>query len=172
MATDTLVALDPATLPGGRQIKALLLTDGTSVVPITGLVVSNDGTSDPTAVSIANPLPVAVLPPFPPTYYVGINAVSGNVKATPGRVYSFKAVNRNAVNRYLMLFDMTSVPPPSQPIFDQFLVPGLGILVIGTDYFSLSGISLPTGISFGFSTVPAVYTPATAVEHDFSMVYT
>jgi hypothetical protein len=168
VATNTVVTLNPG--GGGARVVALLMADGTTM-PVSTLMVSSDGVADPTPVTLTHPLPVSSIPPFVTNYSVSISAVSGVVKGTAAQLLTFKATNRNAAARYLQIFQANTLPAPSAVPYDQFLVPAVGILIVGTDFFTTRGLALATGYTFGFSTTPALYTAATAADHDFSTAY-
>lgn len=103
-------------------------------------------------------------------YYQALATVSGVIRAVPASLRSIKAINRNAAIRYLQIFDSISAPDSTNVPIDQFLVQATSMLTIGTDFFTLSGLTFDIGISWGFSTSAGTYTAATAGEHDFAAV--
>jgi len=76
------------------------------------------------------------------------------VKSSGGRLYSVTAHNRNASTTYwLMLFDRTSAPDANATDFLLMslpLFPGT-LLSLGRETLGGGGLSLPSGIVYGFS---------------------
>lgn len=111
--------------------------------------------------------------------YVGLAKVSGVVKAGPATALQLYAVNRNASARYLQVWDSTSavdggpLTDAGLPITDaaptyQYLLPATSAITVP---ILPGGQSFTTGVSYGVSTVPGFYTPATAADHDVEAVY-
>lgn len=101
---------------------------------------------------------------------LGANATL-NVKASAGKVLSLSCYNVNAAARFLQLHNTATTPAGSAvPIF-SFLVPPLGQIVIGTDFFSNAGCSFSTGIAFGFSTARDIYTAGSAGDQSTWIQY-
>ncbi len=98
-------------------------------------------------------------------------AATATIKATPGRLRSIVATNRNASTRYLLLFDTTSA---TTPIRAAFPIPPLslgGTVALGTDQLGKAGLLMATGITFGISTASNSYSAATSTEHDIFARY-
>lgn len=92
---------------------------------------------------------------------IGISA-GANVKSSAGKVYGLSCLNLAADVRYLQLFNAAT--PTGTPIESFAVYPDSGQVILGQDYFTDSGLSFSTGISFGFSTTAATYTAGTASD--------
>lgn len=101
------------------------------------------------------------------------SAVSGNIKASSGQIFSLSCTNLNASTRYLQLFNTAAAPTAGATPIRSFPVYGNGgFLVIGSDIFGSidAGIGLffSTGVSWGFSTTPLTYTAGAATDCIFA----
>lgn len=86
---------------------------------------------------------------------------------TPIRLYAAYASNANAVARYFQIFDKSTEPAVGDVPISQFtLQPNGGDQGFGEDMFTASGIGFRRGFSWGISATRAIYTPATAADHD------
>ena len=96
--------------------------------------------------------------------YLG-NSNGATLKVTPGTIYAFTCSNNNSVVRYFQIFDK-STPPTSGdiPIIQFPTGTNDALLIIGQDILGGAGITLPTAVSWGFSSTRLVYTPATASD--------
>jgi hypothetical protein len=97
-------------------------------------------------------------------------ATAGNLKATAGNVFSVVVTNANAAVRYLQLHNKASTPVnPDVPVLSIPIPAGTAavpsILTLGAETFSMSGVNLATGVSWGISTTLATYTAATNADH-------
>ena len=101
---------------------------------------------------------------------LGSNATA-NVKASAGNVFAISIYNANASARFFQLHNTATTPAGAAVPFLSFLIPATGMLVLGSDYFSLNGVYFSTGIAFAFSTTANTYTAATAGEQTTSVLY-
>lgn len=99
-------------------------------------------------------------------------AASAAVKTSAGRVQSFTCRNKNAVTDfYFQLFNSASAPSAAAVPSYSFMIPNDQQLVIGTDFFTDSGISFSTGIAWGWSTTEDTFTAATATDQTTHILY-
>jgi hypothetical protein len=124
-------------------------------------------------VSIAATVTVAVVYPAR-SYAVGLGVASKIVKGSAGSIFSLKLRNRNAAARYAFMYNLTTPPSDGATTpFDIFLLSPASQVIIGTDYFTESGILFPVGIVVVMSTTDSsTQTTATAADHDISAVFT
>lgn len=170
------------------------ITDGTNTLP-TGDAAARaifekvtDGTNTmavkaaSTAAAATDPAAVVSLSPNSPISYPArscvpaLGAASQVIKGSGGTLFALKLRNRTASTvLYAMLFNQTTVPADGAVTpFDVFLVPAASQVIVGTDYFTDSGIALGTGISMAFSTTESgtkTLSP-TAANTDISAVFT
>jgi hypothetical protein len=93
---------------------------------------------------------------------LGANATL-SIKATTGNVFGIYCVNANAATRYIGIYNSASTASGT-PLL-SFAVPGNGgSIMIGTDFFTTSGLNCSTGIAFGFSTSPSTYSAGSASD--------
>lgn len=101
--------------------------------------------------------------PISPFANLGAN-VTLNVKASAGVVFSVYCHNLNAADRYIQIHDTAATPSGGAAPKLTFYVPAGAAIVIGSDFFTNSGISFSSGIAFAFSTTEATYTAGTAAD--------
>lgn len=102
----------------------------------------------------------------------GQASVAAIIKASPGIVCSFTAIDQNAADRYFQLFDQTAALAGGEIPILQWKIPGGGgEIIVGTDFFTDDCIGFDHGIVLGISTTRVSYTAATAGDHDFAVVY-
>ena len=92
------------------------------------------------------------------------------VKASAGNLFSLYVMNRDAATRYIFISDATSAGATGlkgAPI----AVPPSSEILIGTDFFTLSGWSFATGIAIGLSTSNTAYSVGTGSDHDIAASY-
>ena len=108
-----------------------------------------------------------------PLQYNAIGTTAGaNIKNATGVIYSLSCINLNAASRYVLLFNKATAPAANDVPVESFVVyPSGGQLLLGQDYFSLNGLDLSSGISWGISTTPTLYTAATAADTIFTARY-
>ncbi|NDJ20961.1 hypothetical protein GS682_04740 [Nostoc sp. B(2019)] len=96
--------------------------------------------------------------------YIGTSA-GANLKTSAGSIHAITCSNNNSSIRYFQIFNQTTspvlndVPVRSFPVYAND-----GLLIIGQDVIGGSGISLNTGIAWGFSTTRLTYTAGTAAD--------
>lgn len=102
---------------------------------------------------------------YSPTVYTNYgSAITQNIKATSGNVFSFAAQNLNAAARYMQFFNTATTPSAGAvPALAFPINPGLTTIL--NTFFSSAGINFTTGIAMGISTTSGTYTAATAAEH-------
>lgn len=109
-----------------------------------------------------------------PNDYNRIGTASlGNIKNTPGQIFSISCTNLNATTRYLLLIDKASNPVNGDTPIRSYPVKADGeLLVLGSNVFGSieAGIGLffSNGISWGFSSTPLALTAATATDCIFA----
>lgn len=167
------------------------LTDGTHTMP-TGDAAARavfekvtDGTNTmavkaaSTAAVAADPAAVVSLSPNSPiayptrSYSSVLGAASSVVKASSGTLFSLKLRNRNVSARYAFLYNLTAKPADgAESPLDILLVPPSSMLIVGSDYFTASGIGFGTGITVVMSaTDSSTQTTGTASDHDIAAVF-
>lgn len=102
----------------------------------------------------------------------GINNQSV-IKASPGIVFSFSALNTDSQTHYILLFNNTFSPQNGDvPFKIPFpIYPTSGLLIIDTDYFGQDGTVFNLGISWAVSTTPNVLNLANANTTFFELYY-
>lgn len=81
-------------------------------------------------------------------------------------LFNVTCVNLNVNTRYIQFFDKTSiplsgeVPKLSYPVYGLSGASDLGVVQLG-DF----GLKFATGLAWGFSTTPLVFTPGNAVDN-------
>lgn len=108
-----------------------------------------------------------------PGQYNALGTSAGTfIKASAGSLYGISCVNLNVSTRYLQLFNKTTAPVANDvPIESHAVYGNGGELVLGQDYFSINGLDFATGISWGISTTPLLFTAAMASETIFTARY-
>ncbi|MFK0735595.1 MAG: hypothetical protein ACFKPT_02545 [Gloeotrichia echinulata GP01] len=105
-----------------------------------------------------------LMPPGTRTRYLGTSN-GANLKSSAGTIYAITASNSNAAVRYFQLFEKASAPTLNDVPVECFpIYANDGLLIIGQDILGGAGISLATGISWGFSSNRLSYTAATAAD--------
>jgi hypothetical protein len=107
-----------------------------------------------------------------PSVSTQIATVSGAVKASAATLYSAQCNNRNAANRWLHIDNLAAAPGGGTvPTLAPILEPAGGMVILGTDFFTTSGVAFSVGIAFGHSTTSGTYTAATAGDHDCTFLF-
>lgn len=102
---------------------------------------------------------------YSPTQFANLGAnATLNIKASAGNVYSYYAYQTNAAARFEQIHNTATTPGGGAVPVLSFLVPASGTIMIGTDFFTLGGWNLATGIAFGHSTTFGTYTAGTAAD--------
>lgn len=106
------------------------------------------------------------------TYVNYGTAVTANIKASAGSVYSIYHQNDHDVVTYVGIYNKTSAAATNDVPLVSFRTPALGSTLIGSEILTLSGISCSTGITFGISFDKTKYSAADPVgEHVTMVVY-
>ena len=109
---------------------------------------------------------------YAPTRFVDLGAnATANVKGSAGNVFSLYCNNENTADRYVQLHNTATTPAGGATPLYTFRVPGLGDVLIGTDFFTNEGGHFTTGIAFGFSSTKDTYTAGTASEQSTEIHY-
>lgn len=102
-------------------------------------------------------------------------AVSANIKNTQGSLFTIACTNLAAATRYLQLFNLTTTPSGGATPFRSYPVFAGGFFVLESPFWGSIdtgvGLFFSTGISFGFSTTPLVYTAGSASDCIFEASY-
>lgn len=108
-----------------------------------------------------------------PLQYKAIGTSAGAViKGTSGSIYSVSCINLNTSKRYLQLFNKAVALDSVDVPIESFAVYGRGgQLILGQDYFTFNGLDFLTGIAWGISTTPLIYTAANPAETVFTARY-
>lgn len=89
-----------------------------------------------------------------------------NIKAAPGCLMALSGENRNAALRYMQIHNLAAaIGGGAVPLMSFPVLGGGGFNLIGTDFWTIPGLWLSTGIRIGWSTTMGTYTAATASEH-------
>lgn len=165
-------ATDPTSLPAvvasGDRANALTSLQGEILVYLSRLVYGEDSTNSVMG-TVWKPLAVNTYAPSLFTNY-GTGATL-NVKATAGNVFSVACHNSNASDRYIQLHDTATTPSTGAVPKLVFLIKTSSTTVIGSDFFTTSGIAFSNGIAFAFSTTEGTYTAGAAGEQNTTVVY-
>jgi hypothetical protein len=107
-----------------------------------------------------------------PTRFVDFAAnATLNVKATAGNVFSLACHNINGAARFIQLHNTATVPGGGAVPLFSFLVPTGAQTLVGTDFFTASGVNFSTGIAFAFSTTEGTYTAGVATDQFTTVLY-
>jgi hypothetical protein len=104
-------------------------------------------------------------------YYKGAAAATkANIKASAGRVLTFRVTNINAAVRYFQIHNKATAPAGADTALRSYIIPAgtataPASLTLDLDYL-VDGIRCDTGIGFAISTTDTTFTDsATASEH-------
>lgn len=142
------------------RVRATAWTSGVASVRI--LLGQGTGT-----ITVGNP--VRLFDPAQNTYVNIGTAVSANIKSSSGSIFSITCTNLNTSARYLQFFDSTTTPANgatpirSYPVYAANASGG-GYFELGDSILRSTGIAFSSGITFGFSSTPLVYTPGSATD--------
>ena len=118
---------------------------------------------------IQKPLAVST---YTPTRFQNLGAnITLNVKASAGNVFSLHCENLNAAKRYIQLHNTATTPAGGAVPLYSFPVAAGGSIVIGTDFFTTSGVNFTTGIAFSFSTTAGTHTDGVAADQMTHVLY-
>jgi hypothetical protein len=130
------------------------------------------GCHKPAAQSQPPPAPAPHVLGMVPAVYTwssNVGVVSGTLKTSGGRLYSYRAENRNAAARWLQLWD-TAGSPGTGTLIDAVWIPASGGYVQDAVFYE-NGLTFSSGITWGFSTTSSTYSAATAADHTFAADY-
>lgn len=88
-----------------------------------------------------------------------------NVKTAAGVVATLSCFNTTGSVRYLLLHNTATVPVNNNVPVVSFLVPANSQIIIGSDFFTTSGIFFSSGIAFAISSTMDILTLATSTDH-------
>ncbi len=95
-----------------------------------------------------------------------------NVKSSAGNVFKVMMENVSGAPRYLQLHNTATTPGGAAvPQWTSPAIPPGGNIILGEEFFALSGMFFTTGIAFACSTTAATYTAAVATDHIFHCRY-
>jgi hypothetical protein len=175
LALAVLVGCNTGSQPANRKLGAVTIVPSRTQVNVTEAVAVSDGTNlaTVTAGGALNVNSTTGGSTTGPSVSANIATVSGVVRdAGSSQLYALQCNNRNAANRWLQIFNATAAPVSGQtPTLAPLQEPGQGMIVIGTDLFTASGVMLDAGFAFGHSIDSGTYNAATAADHDCNFVY-
>jgi hypothetical protein len=175
LAFAVLVSCNSGSPLESRKLGAVTIVPNRTTVNVTEAVAVSDGTNlaTVTAGGALNVNSTTGGSTTGPSVSVQIATVSGVIRdAGATQLYALQCNNRNAAIRWLQIFNATAAPVSGQtPTFAPYLEPASGMIVIGTDLFTASGVMLDAGFAFGHSIDSGTYNAATAGDHDCNFVY-
>jgi hypothetical protein len=100
--------------------------------------------------------------------FLGTSA-GATLKNSAGNLYSIACINLNSSKRYFQVFDKASPPVSGDIPMQTYPIPATtsnadGLILIGQDLIGGSGIACPTGVGWGFSSTPLIYTAGSAAD--------
>ncbi len=87
-----------------------------------------------------------------------------NISSVTANVLSFACHNSNPGSRFFQLHNTATVPSVSAVPAETFLIPAGSQVVIGTEYFTNSGVNFSNGVAFAFSTTKNTFTAGLAAD--------
>jgi hypothetical protein len=101
---------------------------------------------------------------------LGANS-TGVVKSASGKVFALSCYNSGETNIFIQLWDTATTAGTGTLMFSKLVPPGTEI-VIGTDYFTNTGLNFSSKIVFAASVNYSTYSAATAAnQHTFVRYY-
>lgn len=91
--------------------------------------------------------------------------VSAVIKSSPGVIYAIFCLNTLNTTRYIQFFNSTTVPILGAiPDYVFSVFANGGNTLVGQDVIGGFGLNFSSGVTFGFSTTAATYTPGAAIN--------
>ena len=101
----------------------------------------------------------------PPSSFTSLQAAStGSIKGSSGVVFSASASNGTGAQRYLLLHNKASAPIATDVPTLSFILGSGRQSIIGTDFFTTSGVTFSTGIGFCVSDNDVICNPVSATD--------
>jgi len=101
--------------------------------------------------------PLAVSDYSPSNYKNLGTSDSANIKATAGNIFTIGCINTSGTDAYFQIHNTTAVPAAAAVPEDVVIIPTGQQTIAGTDYFTVGGLHLNTGVTFVISTVQNTY---------------
>lgn len=158
-----------APTPASGQIEPLQLDASANLKNAEQFMPQYEDNNNSVAAIVVKPLSVSTYSPSLFTNRAANNTL--NIKASSGNVFSLSCFNTTASVRYIGLYNTATVPVNTNVPIVSFLVPGNSQIIVGSDYFSLSGLNFSTGIAFAISTTMDTLTLALSTDHSSSVIY-
>ena len=135
-----------------------------------GKITLGDNNTDDGDVSKNNPLPSITKVVNNANFDLSVLVLDIRTNTTgyvtgPKILYSVFLENKNAGSRYFLLKNQSTDFSPGQGPDLIVAVPANSIVSVGPNFFGPNGMRFATGLSWGWSSVPNNYNPATAADH-------